>query len=296
MSETQEATVVGNSETEAPTHEISKYLPISAVQMKLAMQNPRDENMVFETMIADLRTHWRYAEDMYYSIPYKDYQGDKGEKITMVEGLTIKAAMTFANRWGNCATAGRIGEELDDYVMALGYYMDYQKNMYVVRSVRVARIAKTRDGRFYRLDPNRLNLAIMAGQSKAIRNAVLASLDEWHKDLFFEEAKKLVMAPPGNTETAKARIAKAKDVFAKNWKVTAKEFDDFIGVIVADSDGQISDDEILAKLVGLRSALKEGHITVERAFNRTPENPGAAMPKEKTAPEETQPKTTAPKK
>ncbi len=258
-------------------------LPISEMQLKISRENPRKEPQVYEWAMDELRRRPDYAEDAYYSIPYKDKKGEEGKKITMVEGLTIKASMALARRWGNCANAARIADEREDRVICQGMMFDYETNMLTLRDYSVSKIFKQKGGGEYRLDANRLNMAILSGQSKAVRNAILASLPTYLKDDYFALAKHIVLNPPTKegkkVETSAERIEKAKSYFIKEFKATKDEMEKMITEWIADSDGEINEDDILAKLIGLKNALKDGHITIDKALDRaTPA--GASMPQE----------------
>ena len=129
----------------------------------------------------------------YYSIPYKDRDG----KTTMVEGLSIKEAMALGRRWGNCTNGFRILSDDDERVIVEGVFIDFETNMRTQRTLSVAKKARRagyngKPATYAPLSPDRLNMAIQAGGSKAVRNAILASLPAAITEAYFDEAKRVV--------------------------------------------------------------------------------------------------------
>ena len=66
-------------------------------QRELALSNPRSEQKVYEKAIAELEMAPEFAEDAYYSIPYKDNEVEGGK--TMVEGLSVKSSRAVTRLW-----------------------------------------------------------------------------------------------------------------------------------------------------------------------------------------------------
>lgn len=259
-------------------------LPMSEMQMRLAKENPRDEKRVFQGAIAELEMNPDAAEDQYYSIPYKEKRGEK-EITVQVEGLSIQAAMALARRWGNNANGARIADEREDRVIVQGMFFDYETNVLTMRDMSVSKWLKKRDGSMMRLKADRLNMAILAGQSKAVRNAILATVPTYLKDAYFATAKHLVVNPPTKAgqkaETPAERIEKGKAILVKKYGATKDEVDRLIANWIADSDGHLTEDEILHRLLGLKNALKDGQVKIEDVMERPAAKPEAGMPQEK---------------
>ncbi len=84
-------------------------LPMSEIQLRIARDNPRDEATITKRLDLELRAHPDFADEGFYSIPYKDNR--KGI-VTFVEGLSIRAAEHLWTRWGNCTVMARIADRI----------------------------------------------------------------------------------------------------------------------------------------------------------------------------------------
>lgn len=262
--ETEIQTVENN---QVSTTSEMKSLPISEMQMRIAKEKPRDEKRTCELSIRELELFPDFAEKAYYSIPYKDKASGK---TVYVEGLTIKAAMAIARRWGNCVNASRISEEREDRIIVEGLFYDYEYNVLTIRQQEVSRMFRSSEGKVYRLDPNRLHLAVQSGQSKAVRNAILGSLPVALLELYKTEAKRIVSLPKKSepTKSPKERIEDAKRAFAKTYKASQEELDKLISEYVADNDGNVTDVQMLEWLTGLWNGLQEGATSPDVVFSR----------------------------
>lgn len=287
MVEFDEDTLPEAADSRRSEHQIATpaSLPMSEMQMRLARENPRKESKVFNDALIELQTFPDYADEAYYSIPYKDKSDKSGkEKIVMVEGLSIKAAMSLARRWGNCANGARIADDRDDRVICQGMFFDYENNVLTMRDMSVSKFLIKRGGERVRLNSQRLNMSILAGQSKAVRNAILASLPVSITDAYFQTARQLVIAPPAKqgqkAETVAERIEKGKTILITKFGAKKEEVEAMISGWVADADGHLREDDILSRLIGLKNALKDGQTNIADAMGHA-DAPKPEMPKEK---------------
>jgi hypothetical protein len=237
-------------------------------QQMMALQNPRDEKKVFDGAIQELRLNPEHAARSYYSIPHKDRSGGQ-EKTVFVEGPGIKAAMSLSRRWGNCANSGRIVDDQNDFLVVQGVFLDYETNFRTLRDVTVQKKARKKDGTYYTLPVDRLQMAIQAGISKAVRNAILASLPVGVIDAYFREAKKLAIAgPTAGGAKAKPIAERLRDARAKFKKrgVDDRVMDLYIRNRIADNDGEWKDEDVLLHLIGVWNALEDNQTTIEDVF------------------------------
>ena len=260
-------------------------IPMSEMQLRIAQENPRDEARIWKGAIAELELMPDYADEAYYSIPYKD-KSSGVEKIVQVEGLSIKAAMSLARRWGNCANGARVSDDREDRVICQGMFFDYETNVLTMRDISVSKFIIRKDKSRQRLDANRLNMAILSGESKAVRNAILSTLPAPLKDAYFQTARRLVINPPPKagqkSESIDERIVKGKGVLVSKFGATKEEVDKLISDWVADADGNLGNEEILSRLIGLKNAIKDGAVKVADVMGRA-EKESTPMPKEKAA-------------
>lgn len=232
-------------------------------QQLIATQRPRNEAKIYLGAVAELALAPGFAKTAYYSIPYEDR---RNEKTVLIEGPSIKAAMALARRWGNCANGARIVDETDDRITVEGVFMDYETNVRTLRTVSVAKTgynSKTKS--IYKLREDRLNISIQSGMSKAVRNAILASLPASLVESYMAEAKRLAiggdMTAGKKVEPVAVRIKKAISAFSK---MGAAE-----GPVQAYINGLSteSEEETLAHLQGLYNAIKDGEKTIQEVFD-----------------------------
>src|SRR5258708_6216053 len=80
------------------------------VQQQISVLRPRNEKSVLQAILMEMQIEPSVAEKYFYSLPFKNKDGS----TTYVVGLSIKAAMAIQRRWGNCASACRIVDEVLD--------------------------------------------------------------------------------------------------------------------------------------------------------------------------------------
>jgi len=237
-----------------------------------AVAHPRDVKQVMEDAIDELEIVPELAENAYYSIPYN--KGKANEK--MVEGLSIKGAICLSNNWGNNWSDGRIVLEESRYVIVQGIFFDIQRNITNAVEVRVSKFAKG-----MLLDPTMMRNAIMAGISKARRNAIILTLPEWIKSKYFARAKELVIQPsPRSGQKVKSlqeRISDGKMAIMRDFKITDAEMKYYLE---NNADTVADDGAMLLNLKGIYTALKESPEVINELFGRTKES--ASMPQAKS--------------
>jgi len=278
---------VQESQRHIPVSIVSEAETVSlTVRMEQAKKYPRSIKAVKENALAELGMVPSLAETAYYSIPYKEGSGKK-----MVEGLTIKSAMALARWWGNGASdATIIGEDKSCYLVR-GSYVDFETNNWNSSVVRVSKYYKPRGSKqIEEWDTDMLRNQILAGMSKARRNAILNTLPEWLKDMYFNRAKELVINPPKDgikmVESLKVRVLSGQKAIMRDFNVTQKEMDKFMEEKM---DG-IDDSSTLANLKGLYTAIKTGQAHVDEVFRGGRKS--VAMPQEKSKPETVEKETS----
>lgn len=191
------------------------------------------------------------AEACIYSLPRgKDSAGNK----KFITGPSARFAEIVAHSWGNNRAGGRVTEIGKDTITAQGVFHDLEKNTQVTKEV--SRSIVDSYGKRYKADM--VNVTGNAGISVALRNAILAGIPQALWLPIYEAAR---MAAVGDVTTLNARRNAALAWFAK------------VGVspeaIFAKLDVQGVDDigiEELETLVGIKTAIRRGDYTPERAF------------------------------
>jgi len=226
-------------------------------QIQMATLRPRDEGLVLDKIIAELERTPEFAKKVFYSIPYED---NRNNKTTYVEGISIGGAMAIARRWGNCANASRVVEEVEDGFIVEGVFMDYENNVRTLRPFKVTRFYKPRGGgnAVVPLSHDALQKAIAAGLSKAVRNAVLHGVPEAIKIQYLKEAKRI-------STMEKAVDGKLKE---KSLQDLIKELADGFGkhgftmpeIIQVNGKPNVSREDY-QKLLGILNALDDNFTT-----------------------------------
>lgn len=247
--------------------------------MERAMKYPRDLKLVQSRVFQELEIVPELAARSYYSIPYN--KGKTNE--TLVEGPSIKAAMTLCRNWGNCFDQGRVGEEDKSNVITQGIFIDFETGMITLREIKVSKFYKPHGQQnVVPRNADALYNAIQAGSSKAVRNAILASMPDFLVWGYFQRAKELVIHPPASigrpVASLQDRILKAKQTICKVFNVTTAEMETYL----TDNADSIEDDgSLLVHLQGLYNSLKDGQAKADAVFRPTAERTAAPMPQSK---------------
>lgn len=134
----------------------------------VAVQRPRDRRAVLAEVMAELE--WK-PEAAYYSWTTKNKDGSRG----VVEGPSIKLAMSIAREWGNCSTYAVLEADEGTHWRFAGHFVDLERGFVSTRTFRQRKPA----GGMGRMDADRTeDIVYQVGQSKAIRNAVTNGIPE----------------------------------------------------------------------------------------------------------------------
>lgn len=238
-------------------------------QRKVALSAPRKETVLYAAALAELEMFPAFAEDAYYSIPFKNKDGED----ELVEGPSVKASRALARRWGNCATASRIFADFADHVEVEGVFADFESNFITRRLVSVPKIYIPRKTKIPTpLRADRLNMAVQAGMSKAERNATLSALPVYLVESYFAKAKQIA-GQKGKKEgkTVEQRFDALYAAFLK----LGIERDRVAAYISAKFPGDANIDDTLGTMRGIFNAIKDGQVKADDAFP-VPEKPKVA--------------------
>ena len=237
-------------------------------QRELALSQPRYVKRVYVSCLQELELAPEFAEDAYYSIPFKS-----GGEQTLVEGLSVKAARAIVRLWGNCALGSRLIDEDAEAVTVEGIFVDFETNVYFRKVQRVPRTYIPRGTSIPTpLKSDRLNMAIQAGMGKAERNAALAGLPEPLKERYFLLAKKIA-GQKGKTEgkTVEERMAALFTAFSK-LNVDKVKIEAYIKAKFPEGTDP---DDLLGTMRGVFNAIKDGQAKADEIFADTTSKPAA---------------------
>ena len=239
-------------------------------QQAIALVHKRDEDAILQKVTRELEDSPAFAKKAFYSIPY---QNRAEGTVSNVEGVSIGGSMAIARRWGNCATAGRVLEEKDDRIICEGVFMDYEVNVRYCRTVAVSRFFVPKGSHERRPLPEKMmQLAIAAGLSKAIRNAVLSGVPDGLKIQVLDLAKRI--ASHGTKKApAKSLQDRVKDLLS-GFEAQGVKTDQIRAYIGKDDIAEAD----YSKLLGALNALEDGMAKKEDLFG----DPDAVKPQSKT--------------
>lgn len=259
-------------------HEEMKSSPLSQIQREIARERPRDAKAAVEKALNELAVFPEFAAKAYYSIPYKD---NRTQRTVFVEGPSIKAARAMKRYWGNSTSAWRVAEEREDRVICEGLFYDYETNNLEIMPSEVMRFYRTKEGKLVRRDANQIHLAIQAAGSKAARNAILAGLPTAFVEMYFAEAKRIAVEHKTGPKkkSVQESIHDGKLKLQEKYGAMPEEIEKLIQARIAEADGDFSEQDILAFLLGIWNALKDG-ANPDQVFLRPPATAagGVSMP------------------
>ena len=250
-------------------------------QQAMAVQRPRDVRDLTKRAIDELRAFPEFAKKAYYSIPFRDKETGETKPV---EGPSIKAANALVRHWGNNASGFRVVGADEDRILVQGVFLDYETNMRRSAEMSVSRKFKSKKGETYSLDVRRLDMAIQAGGSKAVRNAILNALPAGLVEGYFAEAKRIV-AKGGKVDEAPATpedIAEVREKIFTAFATLTVERQEVVAYISRHPELE-TEEAVVAHLQGVLNAIEDGQTTVDEVFAIGQETP-ITQPQARTTP------------
>lgn len=215
----------------------------------VAVQRPRQRQQVLAEVRAELE--WK-PEAAYYSWTTKNKDGSRG----VVEGPSIKLAMSIAREWGNCSTYAVTEADEGTHWRFAGHFVDLERGFVSTRTYRQRKPI----GGMGRMDADRTeDISYQVGQSKAIRNAVVNGIPEGLIAQAIQHAKTLTGKRLTSGGTAKS-IERTVAAFAR-MGITQAQLEARLGVPAAKWEA-----EQFGELRGVWNAIEEGQTTAADEF------------------------------
>ncbi len=124
---------------------------------------------------------------------------------SIIEGLTIGAALSIVRNFGNSFVDVEIEERETAYIFT-AYFCDLETGFNLSRSFRQNKASpKTKQGKDIYEGERGTDIIFQIGQSKAIRNVILNAVPRWLATKVLDEAKNNAMATINNMGEVKAR-------------------------------------------------------------------------------------------
>lgn len=221
------------------------------IQVATAKRYPRDIARVARNLLAYVTVDEETAASCFYKLPRK------GEGGKPVEGASVRMAELAMLCYGNCRVMTRSAGESEDgrAVRQVGLFWDLETNAAI--QTEVSRRITTRDGKRYSDDM--IGVTRAAADAIARRNAILALLRPFTREAYLR-AKELAL---GKTKSLGER---RKEVISRLRALSPVITVERILAVCGKTSVDVLDWEDMENLIGLGTAIKEGHTTVEEAF------------------------------
>jgi hypothetical protein len=214
-------------------------------QIATAKKYPRQIAKLLSTAIALVTADAEAADEAIYALP-------RAGKI--IEGPSVRFAEVMAYSWGNCRCGARVISEDEEFITAMGSFIDLEMNVAI--GYEVKRRITTREGKRFNVDI--IQQTANAACSIALRNAVLRGIPKalWKK--VYNAARQAVA---GDTKTLDARVAQ----MFKSFELMGVKRDQVFAKLGIKGVEDITLDHLVS-LRGIFNAIRENEITAARAF------------------------------
>lgn len=215
------------------------------VQIATAKAYPRSVRRSLDEAMGLATMNEETAASMFYVLP----RG--GKKI---QGPSARLAELILYSWGNARGDARVVAVDETHVTAQGTYLDLEKNIGVRFEVK----RRITDSKGRRYDDDLITVTGNAAASIAFRNAVLKGIPAALVQRIYQQA---ILTATGKGQPIETRRQKLLAWFAN----VGRQEDEVLRVLGVGSVEQIGEEQI-ETLVGLKSGIREGTVTIESAF------------------------------
>lgn len=237
----------------------------------LAIQRPRPAvTAILKEAVEELEAVPEFAETAFYVLPFKERSDDDNSKIVKIEGLSIKAANALRRHFRNIASSTMTVEETDRTVVVQGRAVDLETNTGSAKEKNVSKYAinkKTKQE--YPLRPDRLQMAIDAGKSKAERNAILALLPEALKITYFRKAKEIAAKRLGGGDKKALPIGERRALAVKKFAELGVKEETLLAHLKITKREEMTEDNI-GELIGIFNSVNDSEMSIADAFGIAP--------------------------
>lgn len=242
-----------NAELVAPTTNVLDVQERASIDMQIvtAKQYPRSISQFKQRAISYATIDEETAESCIYRRPVGK---DKNGKQVFAEGMSVRMAEICGSCYGNLRVAARVVEQTDKYVKVQGVAHDLETNFYatteVVESI-VDKYGKTYSERM-------IVVIIKAALAKARRDAIFMVMPRALAKPIEQAVRNLLY---GDAKSLSKRRSVAEQWIKKLGIDEQRVFD-------ALEVGGIEDmtDKHLEMLTGIRTAIKDGEVSIDEAF------------------------------
>ncbi len=225
-------------------------------QISTAKAYPRNPTAAVEYATQLATMDEATAQSCFYCLPRKDKDGTKKE----IRGGSIRLAEIVANAWGNLHAATRIVENDGRHITAEGVAWDLQTNVKITMQNKVSiRFGEKNGQGGYTANADMQTVLSNAASAKALRNAIFKVVPKALVDRVLEKA---MIFAVGDQKTVNSKVA---EIFDKLVKMGIDK-EKILAYYGRESISQITAEDFKS-LIGVGTAIKEGHIKIEEVFD-----------------------------
>lgn len=221
------------------------------VQISTAKQYPRNVRRSVDNSIAIVTMDTETASTCSYSLP-------RGGKT--ITGASVHLAKILAQNWGNLRVEAKVVNIDAKHITSQAVAFDLENNLAI--KVEVKRSITDKYGKRYSDDM--ITMTGNAGNSIAMRNAILSVIPKAVVDKVYNEAKKTITGDISDNSKLIAKRKQVLDAFRDGYGVTEAEVLKVIGKATIEH----IDSDNLVTLIGIGQAIKDGDTTIEETFRK----------------------------
>lgn len=221
------------------------------IQISTAKAYPRNIKRAIENSVAIVTMDKETASTCTYAVPRA------GKAIT---GPSVHLAKILAQNWGNLRIEAKVVGIDARQITSQAVCFDLENNLAI--KVEVKRSIMTKTGR---MTDDMITVTGNAGNSIALRNAVLSVIPKAIVDKVYGEAKSKITGDVSDKTKLLARRKQVMDGLKDTYSLTEQEI---IGAVGKASVDHLTSDDLVV-LIGIGQAIKDGDTDVETAFKKS---------------------------
>lgn len=222
------------------------------MQIATAKKYPRNVQRAIQNSMAIITLDVATAQTCNYSVP----RGGKS-----ISGPSVHLAKILAQNWGNMRIEAKVVATDERHVTSQAVAFDLETNLAIKVEVK-----RSIMGKFGRFNDDMITMTGNAGNSIALRNAVLAVIPKGVVDKCYNTAKQMITGDVSDETKLIAKRKQVVDGLKDTYSVSEKEI---LAAIGKQAINHVTPDDII-NLIGIGQAIRDGDTTVEQAFKGVP--------------------------
>lgn len=225
-------------------------------QITTAKMYPRSVSNALSAAVELATMDEATAQSCFYCLPRKEKDGTKKE----IRGASIRLAEIIASSWGNIHAATRIVENDGRSITAEAVCWDLEKNVKIATQSKVSIWFGEKQGKGgYQANADMQTVLSNAASAKALRNAIFKVIPKALVDRVLERAMSFSI---GDQKTIKRKTDELVEKLVK----MGVDKEKMLAYYGHETSGQLTAEDFKS-LIGVGTAIKEGHIKIEDVFD-----------------------------